>query len=272
MKLDGEGLVVQRGGQRCLDDVTVAFASGKLAAIVGPNGAGKSTLLRCLAGVLEPDTGTVKVGGKPLDSWSLRDLAKCRAYLPQAHHLPFPITVSEVVALGRVPHRDGWVEKQDDSSIVEAALARVGLVGFEGRLFRTLSGGERQRVHFARALAQLDREGMAGGILLLDEPIAALDLRHQHGILAVARRLTLERNLTVVVVLHDLNHALAYADMVCLMDRGSIAGFGDPASMLQPDRVREMYGMESEILGAGREAFLRIHPVGTEIPVPVDDV
>lgn len=262
MILRGEWLEVIRNGRPCLKEATVSFHPGEVAAIVGPNGAGKSTLLRCLAGVLRPDRGKVRIGDEDLASIPPRHLARLRAFLPQDHHIPFPITVRELVELGRIPHRGRFGWYGNESERVERALSRVEMEPFVDRLVRTLSGGERQRVHFARVLAQLETEEDAGGILLLDEPVSALDLRHQHGLLTVARAIAREKHLTAVVVLHDLNHALAYADSVCLMDQGRILGTGTPQDLLSPRQIKELYGLDSHYID-GPTPTLRILPPHT---------
>lgn len=258
MNITFEGVELIRNRQQCLKGVGGIFRSGQLTVIAGPNGAGKSTLLRCLAGVICPNAGSIRIGDREIDTYGRGELARIRGFMPQEQHIPFPITVEDLVALGRFPHRGKRLQGADlKHDPVGDALGRVEMLGFRGRLLRTLSGGERQRVHFARVLAQLDGRATAGGVLLLDEPVAALDLRHQHTLLTIAGQLAREENLTVVMVLHDLNHVLTYADNVYLMDRGDVLESGPPDRILVPDRIREVYGMESCLVGDPRP-ILRI--------------
>ncbi|MGW4325210.1 heme ABC transporter ATP-binding protein [Nocardia sp. NPDC004573] len=251
------GVSVQRrgGGQarRVLDGVDFEAVAGQVVALVGPNGAGKSTLLAVLAGELAPSAGTVELDGQPLAHWTTLDMARRRAVLPQTHTVGFPFTAREVVAMGRAP----WVRterREHDEQQIAAAMAVTDVAHLATRSFPTLSGGERARVALARVLAQ------DTATLLLDEPTAALDLGHQEAVL----RLAAERaavGAAVVVVLHDLGVAAAYADRVAVLDAGCIAADGPPREVLTTELLTKVYQHPVEVLD---------HPVtGAQLVLPV---
>lgn len=232
-------------GTPILRDVDLAVSAGEVVALVGPNGAGKSTLLAALAGDLRPDAGTVELDGVPVISWKARDLARRRAVLGQQHRLAFGFRGREVVAMGRAPWY-GTPAADRDEIAVDEAEERADVAHLAHRLFPTLSGGEQARVAFARILAQETT------ILLLDEPTAALDLQHQEAVLAVARA-EAEAGAAVVVVLHDLSLAAAYADRICVLARGEVRATGTPADVLRADLLTEVYQHPVDVLEhAGR--------------------
>ncbi|WP_067563355.1 heme ABC transporter ATP-binding protein [Nocardia acidivorans] len=232
--LRARGVCLTRGGgNRVLDGVDFEVVAGQIVALVGPNGAGKSTLLAALAGELAPSEGTVELDGQPLTDWAPLDMARRRAVLPQNHTVGFPFTAREVVAMGRAP----WArtDRQDaDDTVIAAALAATDVEHLAARAFPALSGGERARVALARVLAQ------DTATLLLDEPTAALDLGHQEQVLHLARaRAT--AGAAVVVVLHDLGVAAAYADRVAVLDSGRIAADGPPRRVLTTELLTRVY-------------------------------
>ena len=263
-------VTVVLGDRTVLRGVDLVLPPGQLTALIGPNGAGKSTLLGVLAGDLPPASGQVTLGGRPLARWSARDLAQLRAVLPQRPGVGFSFTVRQVVELGRHPHRrsrragrSGPAEA--GGAVVDAALAEVGLEGFGERPIDTLSGGEAARVHLARVLAQ------QAPILLLDEPTAALDLRHQHLVVGIARRHAAAGG-TAVVVLHDLNLAAAYADRIVLLAEGSVLADGPGAAVLTPQLIRAAYDHPVEVLCHPRQRWKvvvadRLEP-GSGAPTP----
>lgn len=236
--LRATGLTVSRRGgagpaHRVLDSVDFQVAAGEIVALVGPNGAGKSTLLAALAGELAPSGGHVELDGHRLTHWSVLDMARRRAVLPQSHTVGFPFTAREVVAMGRAP----WARTPrdlDDDRIVAEALAAADVTHLAERSFPTLSGGERARVALARVLAQNTPT------LLLDEPTAALDLGHQEEVLALAAGRA-AAGAAVVVVLHDLGIAAAYADRVAVLEAGRIAADGPPRQVLTSALLSRVY-------------------------------
>lgn len=236
-----EGLSVRLGGRAVLRDVDVYARAGEVLGVVGPNGAGKSTLLSVLAGERRPTTGEVTLDGRPLALWSRLALARRRALLEQHSPLAAALRVEEVVLLGRAPH--GVTPR--DRELARRALADVGLAALASRDYVRLSGGERQRVQLARVLTQL--ADVDDALLLLDEPVSALDVGAQHHILTGARRRAAQ-GAAVIVTLHDLNLTAQYADRVVLLDAGRVVAAGPPARVLEPTTLSEVYGWDMDLL------------------------
>ncbi|WP_378729775.1 heme ABC transporter ATP-binding protein [Nocardia brasiliensis] len=256
--LRARGVSVDRRGahtaqRRVLEAVDFDVVAGEVVALVGPNGAGKSTLLAALAGELTPSEGAVELEGRALTHWSPLDMARRRAVLPQTHTVGFPFTAREVVAMGRAP----WVRterRELDDERIAAAMAAADVEHLAARSFPTLSGGERARVALARVLAQ------DTGTLLLDEPTAALDLGHQEAVLRLATARAAAGS-AVVVVLHDLGIAAAYADRVAVLESGRIAADGPPRQVLTTDLLTRVYQHPVEVLN---------HPLtGAQLVLPV---
>ncbi|MDX9730596.1 MAG: heme ABC transporter ATP-binding protein [Bdellovibrionales bacterium] len=231
--------------------VNLNLRAGEIVAVIGRNGAGKTTLLRLLTGDLKPSQGHVSVFGQPIETHSLKELAKNRAVLSQSTPLHFDFRVFEVVLLGRTPHQHSHRESQTDIQIAKHCLTQVGLAGFENRQYLTLSGGEQQRVQLARALAQItapdqatDTESQAS-LLFLDEPTSSLDISHQHKILQVARaRVDQSQHghaLGVFAILHDINLAAQYADRILVLSQGQRLAFGPSAEVLNSDLLSEAF-------------------------------
>jgi len=234
-----------------LNGVDLEAPSGEIRALLGPNGAGKSTLLRVLCGLARPSGGDVQVFGRPIAQWSRLDLARRVAYVPQETPSDLACTVEELVLLGRTPHLGGGlaIERPEDREAAESALRKVDAWALRGRLLSEISGGERQRVVVARAIAQ------GADILLLDEPAAFLDVRHQVAVYELLAHLAHSEGKAVLTAMHDLNLACAYADSVVLLDRGRSVAAGPPRSALTYARVREVYGADvyvgvNEVTGA----------------------
>ncbi|WP_147106204.1 ABC transporter ATP-binding protein [Tateyamaria sp. syn59] len=213
-----------RGGTPLLHPTSFELRAGRVLGVVGPNGAGKTTLLRLLYRFHKPRTGTVSIGGDDIWHLSARAVAQRVAAVLQEHPSDFALTVAEIVALGRTPHRRGFGGSAGarDRDVIHAALAQLDLHRLAHRHLGTLSGGERQRVMVARALAQEPR------LLILDEPTNHLDIRHQLEVLDLIRTLPL----TIVTSLHDLNLAAGVCDDVLLLDAGACIGFGPPSDVL----------------------------------------
>ena len=241
-------VTVRMGAATLLERVTTEVRSSQVTAVVGANGAGKTTLLRVACGELAPTEGGVQMDGVPLAALGAREQARRRAVLPQQSRLGFSFPVLEVVLMGRTPHLDGRAETARDGHIARAALEAVGMTDFAERSYPTLSGGEQQRVHLARALAQIweppapDAPGESNRYLLLDEPTASLDLQHQHGVLAVARRFAAE-GVGVLAVLHDLNLAAQYADHLVVLAGGQARAQGTPTEVLTPEIIQSAFGV-----------------------------
>ncbi|MBX6333064.1 MAG: ABC transporter ATP-binding protein [Gemmatimonadaceae bacterium] len=211
------------------------IAAGTTTAIVGPNGAGKSTLLHVLLGLVAPSAGTVLFRGRAITAWPRAELARAIGAVPQEEVPPFPLTVRELVAMGRYPHLGTWQrERREDRDAIADAMRRCDVDALAERAVGTLSGGERQRVRLARALAQRPQ------VLALDEPTAALDVRHEMAMFELLRSATAS-GLTVVLVTHHLNLAARYADAIVLLDRGRVVARGAPAEVFTAERAESVF-------------------------------
>jgi iron complex transport system ATP-binding protein len=229
-----------------LDGVSLALSPGEVLAVLGPNGAGKSTLLRCLAGVLQPQ-GSVELDGRPLPSVPPGERARLLAFVPQ--HVPprLPMTVFEAVLLGRRPYLS-WRPRASDLEAAWEALSLMGLEELAQREFSEISGGQRQKAALARALAQQSR------LLIMDEPTSSLDLRHQLEVMSLLCTLAEERDVGVVLAMHDLNLAARFASRAILLHGGRIEADGPPGEVLTEDAIREVYGVDVLRVAAGAGA------------------
>ena len=255
MVIRASGITVRAGRSTLLDGVDLAVEAGETVAIVGPNGAGKSTLLRVLSGDIRPAGGEVLLKGTALAAYPPKRLAGHRAVLSQSIAVAFPFTVEEIVRMGA-----GDVHGPRADALVEAALAEVDLLACRDRIITTLSGGEQHRAHFARVLVQLARgEAENGpGLLLLDEPTAALDLRHQIDFVTTTRARA-KTGTAVVAVLHDLNLAASFADRVVVMHRAGIAAAGPAQAVITGEMLSRVFDVELAACGL---------PVGTPCVLP----
>jgi iron complex transport system ATP-binding protein len=231
-------VTVHRERRTVLAGVDLAVHAGELLVVVGPNGSGKSTLLAVLAGDLHPSSGTALLEGRPLRGWSVHDLARRRTVVVQQSQAAFGFTARDVVRMGRAPWSEATAATEHR---VDAALDHFEAQCFADRPVHQLSGGERARIDLARALAQ------DTPIVLLDEPTAALDLRHAHTALTAARQLA-RLGHTVVAVVHDLALAAAYADRIALLHKGELAALGSPETVLTAARLSEVYGHQVVVL------------------------
>lgn len=226
-----------------LREVSLSVQSGEILALVGPNGAGKSTLVRAVSGVIPVTHGRVRMNGVELHRLGTMQRARYLAVVPQARELPAAYTVYQTVLLGRTPYLS-WlgIPGPKDHAIVQLSLERTLTVGLAERRVSDLSGGEQQRVLLARALAQ------DAPILLLDEPTTHLDLQHQSNLLNLVRQLCQDRNLTVLMVLHDLNLASLYADRIALMSAGRILATGLPTEVLTSENLSSVYHVPVNVI------------------------
>ncbi|XPP27460.1 MAG: heme ABC transporter ATP-binding protein [Leucobacter sp.] len=225
-------LAVAFGGTAIVSRISFSLCAGEVLAVIGPNGAGKSTLLGALAGDHQY-SGSIVLDGREFSEWPNRELARHRAVLRQSNLVSFPFNVVDVVKMGRAPWRRLSSVVEDDRIIAEE-LIRSDTLRFADRTFTSLSGGERARVALARAMAQRT------GLLLLDEPTAALDVNYQEQVLAVARQYARQGN-AVLVVLHDLAAAAAYADRVLLLSDGEMRQCGTPEEVLTAEVLSQVY-------------------------------
>jgi len=240
--LELAGVDLALGGAQILRGVDLAVAPGEVVGLIGRNGVGKTTLLRVVTRVVQPDGGAIRVGGRPLESCSRRELARAMALVPQETQVPFAFRALEVVLMGRAPHLGllGF-ETRRDLERAESALATVGISHLADRPLPLLSGGERQLVMLARALAQ------DAPLLLLDEPTAHLDLRHRLEVLALLRTLA-ARGRSALVVSHDLGLAARFCDRLAVMAEGSVVASGPPGDVLSPPLLRRAFGIEAELM------------------------
>lgn len=230
------------GDRLAIRDASCAFEQGRVTGLIGPNGSGKTTLVQIASGELRPSAGAVLFGGRPVRELSAKRRAQRIAVVPQRANLEFDFTVLDMVLMGRQPHLARFErEGERDLQLAHAAMEALGIAHLQARNARALSGGEWQRVLIARALCQ-DTD-----VLLLDEPVSSLDIRHQMEVLAVIRNLARDRGVTVAVVLHDLNLAAHYCDSLVLMDGGAPASLGSAAEVLTSDAMRKVYGIEARI-------------------------
>jgi len=238
-----QSLSVSYGSKPALADITLGVERGEILALIGPNGAGKTTLFRAVSGVLRPQAGAVYLDGQDLYSLSIVQRARCMAVVPQARRLPTGYTVWQTVLLGRTPYL-GWLGRPgpQDRERTLWALERTGTLSFAGQRVEELSGGEQQLVLLARALAQ------DTPILLLDEPTAHLDLKHQSSLLHLIQELAREQYLAIVMAIHDLNLVAQYADQVALLVKGHLRACGTPASVLTPEHLTEVYQVPLHIV------------------------
>lgn len=235
-------IYVRLGQTTILDDVSIAVSAGEWVTVVGPNGAGKSTLLSVMAG-LSRSSGTVSVDGHDLVDLSPRRRARLLAYVPQQPEVPPGMSVNSYILLGRTPHLSLLgVEGPRDFEIVQEVIDQLDLTGFGHRTLESLSGGELQRCHLARAISQ------ATPIVFLDEPTTALDLGHQQQALDLIKQLRQERQITVVMTMHDLTLASQYSDRMVLLSDGRVVAEGTPAQVLDPNHLSTLYGARVRVL------------------------
>lgn len=223
-----------------LRQVSITLYAGEMVGLIGPNGAGKSTLLRILNGLRWDITGEILMMGRPLHSFSVRDIARRIGSVPQSTELDFAFTVQEVVSMGRNPYLGRFqIEGHEDRQIIAQAMEALSVTTFAERHVNTLSGGERQRVFIARALAQQPR------VLLLDEPIASLDIRHQIEVLHLIKRLAHQHGLGVLAAIHDLDLAACFCDRLILLHPGRVVADDHPECVLRVEHLDAAFGVRA---------------------------
>ena len=219
-----------------LDDVDLTLGAGELVCVLGPNGAGKTTLVRVASGVLDASRGDVRLLGASLNSLTRAEIARSLAVVEQQQELAMGFTVHDVVTMGRAPHQGTWMRPSDrDATIVAEALRRCDLVDLASRPAHALSGGEQKRVAIARALVQEPK------VLLLDEPGAFLDVRHQLDLYELLASEVKERELACLIVMHDLNVAAQFADRIVLMKNGRVVAAGGVAEVMTWKTLKETF-------------------------------
>ncbi|GAA3400676.1 ABC transporter ATP-binding protein [Paenibacillus hodogayensis] len=236
----GERLVVKYRGNTVMDHVNIEFEAGLVHSILGPNGCGKSTLLKVLSRQLQGESGVVYVDGKDAKEWGMKPFARQLSMLAQSQERSTDISVYDLVSYGRFPHK-GFMQRLDDHDrrIVDWALHLTGMETFAQRSVLELSGGERQRARIAMAVAQQPK------VLMLDEPTTYLDICHQLEIMELVVHLNRVQKMTVIMVLHDLNHAAAYSDRITVMKQGDVYAHGQPNEVIRAEMLRDVFRVDA---------------------------
>ena len=251
MKLAAENLGVTIGEKIILSGVNYAFAEKKRTAIIGPNGAGKSTLLKALCLLNENFSGGVTLDGADVKKIGRKNLARIMAILPQEREAPRDTTVRQLAAFGRFPYRKIFGgDTKDDAAAINWALEVTRLTDFENRQVASLSGGERQRAWLAMTLAQRPK------ILLLDEPTTYLDIAHQLEVMEIISAVNKNFGMTIIAVLHDLNHVRAYCDEVLVIKNSGVYAAGAPKKILTADFVGEIFNVRAETFTNGSDSVI----------------
>ena len=255
--LEAVDLTVRYPGtdEAALNGVSMVVPRGAFYAVLGPNGSGKSTLLRALLGMVPPASGETRVSGRAVAAWNRRALAREVGVVAQAESVAFPLTVRDLVGMGRYPYL-GPLQSETlaDREAIQRAMERCDVWGLEHRFVSTLSGGELQRARVARALAQEPE------VLVLDEPTASLDLRHEMEILELLR-FSADGGMTIFLITHHLDLAARFADRVLLLDRGRVAAEGKPREVLQERTLQEVYRWPVAVDDDPGTGILRVTPL-----------
>jgi len=238
-----------------LKDVCIELAVSEMLGVVGPNGAGKSTLIKCIDRILKPQRGSILLDGRDIKEMRLMELAKKMGYIPQSGHHSFPATVFDTVLMGRRPHLSWRASERDTEKVLET-LQMLNIEELAMRDINELSGGQLQKVFIARALAQ------GPDVLLLDEPTSNLDIKHQLEVMDIIKNIVREKKISAIMAIHDLNLASRYADRIIMMNSGKIFAAGNPNSVLTPDNIKWVYGVEATVnYNDGRPYIVPIRPV-----------
>jgi len=245
--LKAEAISYSIGKKQILKNVSAEFLPGEFNMVLGPNGSGKSTFLKIFSGELKGYHGNVFYNAKKIETIKKEELAKERSVLSQQPELSFPLTVDEVVMMGRYPHFSFNPGKKD-VAICDEVMQRMNLGNFKDRNYLTLSGGEKQRVHFARVLAQIWEKKRDGyRYLFLDEPLASLDINYQHEFLQIARQFA-QTDTVLVAIIHDINLAVQYADKLFFLKDGEMLANGSPSAVLSKGLIKQIFGIDTTII------------------------
>jgi len=239
--LEGEGIDYRIDGIGILDAIDLQLDAGEMVGLIGPNGAGKSSLIRLLAGVAAPTRGGIRFAGRPLASWPARELAQRIGYLAQGAAAHWPLSVEQIVELGRLPYQKWWLQlTAADRDRVESAMRLTETLAYRNRVVTTLSGGEQTLVMLARIFATEPE------LIFADEPVAALDPYHQLHVMEVLRNHAAGER-AAIVVLHDLGLAARFCDRLYLLNHGRLHCSGPVAEVLTRENIAEVYGVDSRI-------------------------
>ena len=255
MQVEADDVSFSYKDKHVLESITQGFDKGEIVSIIGPNGVGKSTFLHCLNRLLTPSEGKVLVDGRSVEDYSLKDLAKEMGYVPYSPASNFPLSVIDMVIMGRHPYsRIG--SSKDDLKAVHAVLERLDIDDLAFRPFTELSAGQRQKVMIARGLVQEPE------VLLLDKPTANLDIKHQMEVASLLKELSKSIGLSVIMVSHELNIAAKYSDRMVLLHQGRIFKAGSPWEVITSENIREVYSVDAEVIDhSGRPYVLLNKPL-----------
>lgn len=241
--IETKDINISYGNVDIVENLNLEIPKGKITTIIGANGCGKSTILKTIARILTAKSGEIYINSKNIKKQNSKEIAKNMAVLPQSPQAPNGLTVEELIAYGRFPHKSGFrTDKKEDKEIVDWALKATGIYEFRNRKIEDLSGGQRQRAWIAMALAQKT------DILLLDEPTTYLDLAHQLEVLEVLYELNKKYNTTIVMVIHELNNAARFAHHMIGIKKGKICCEGTPEEVMTKENLREIFNIDSEIV------------------------
>jgi iron complex transport system ATP-binding protein len=242
--LDATNISFRVDGRNLLEETSLSFEPGLFHVIMGANGAGKSTLLKMLAADQKPATGKILLNDRALNDYSMKELARKRAVLSQHYHISFPISVKEIVLMGRYPYFAGNPSKED-LTIISQAMELMDVNALAERDYNTLSGGEAQKAQMARVLSQIWQKEES--ILFLDEPVSHLDIRFQHQLLRAAKNLCAAKA-TVIAILHDINLAMAFADRIIFLKEGRVVYDKRDLKDITPGIIRDVFDVSSHII------------------------
>lgn len=238
-----------------LSGISLSIKNPQLISIIGPNGVGKSTLIHCLNKILSPTKGTVMIDGKAVKEYETKELARKVGYVPYAASDTFPMTVVDTILMGRNPHRH-WKSLKDDLKVAREVMEMMDITYLALRPFNELSAGQHQRVMLARGLAQEPE------ILLLDEPTANLDIKHQMDVIRLLKELSVSRKIVVVMISHDLNLAAKYSDNIVMLANKKVFAVGSPEEVITPENVKAVYDVDCEVITSEGRPFMIIKDVG----------
>jgi len=243
-----KGLTFSYNSNKILDDLHLEIEDSEILSLVGPNGSGKTTLLKCIDRILKPK-GSIIVNGRALEEMSRQEIARSMGYVPQSSSTPLATTVFDTVLMGRRPHIT-WNVSDSDLEKVAEILERLCLGDLAMRDFAKLSGGQKQKVLIARAIAQ------EPSILLLDEPTSNLDMKHQLEVMEIIRDLVLEKSISAIMAIHDLNLAARFSDKIVMLKHGQIFAAGSPDDLLNSENIRKVYGVEAAVMNSLDRPFI----------------
>ena len=256
--ISGKNLKVGYEQKIIIEDLSIKVNKGEVVSIIGPNGCGKSTLLKTLSRMIKPVSGNVYIEDKDIKTMKNKKIAQKICLLSQHNNAPMDLTVEELVYFGRIPHKKWYETKNsEDKEIVDWAIENTGLTKYKNTPIGALSGGERQRAYIAQALCQKP------DVLLLDEPTTYLDISYQLEVMELVRTINEKFNITIVMVLHELNQASKYSDRLIIMKKGSIVCDGCPNEIVNKEVIKDVYSIECDIDKDPITNKPRIHPIKT---------